>query len=62
MPYGLAIKLMVRILERVSGERKSGGGIRKLPLAAGWTDTRDLPTPTGRTLRELYVASKTHLG
>ncbi|AJK47118.1 lactate utilization protein B [Burkholderia plantarii] len=62
MLYGLVTKLGVRILERVGGARDSGRGIRRLPLAAGWTDTRDLPTPTGRTFRELYAASQTHLG
>lgn len=60
--YGLATKLAVRILERVGSDAASGRGIAKLPFAAGWTDTRDLPTPTGRTFRELYAASKTHLG
>ncbi|WLE59978.1 lactate utilization protein [Burkholderia plantarii] len=62
MLYGLVTRLGVRILERVGGARDSGRGIRRLPLAAGWTDTRDLPTPTGRTFRELYAASQTHLG
>ncbi len=60
--YGLATKLAVRILERVGGGKAAGRGIAKLPFAAGWTDTRDLPTPTGRTFRELYAASKTHIG
>ena len=32
------------------------GMIRKLPLAGGWTDERDMPAPAGRTFRELYAA------
>jgi L-lactate dehydrogenase complex protein LldF len=32
------------------------GMIRKLPLASGWTDERDLPAPAGRTFRDLYAA------
>ncbi|KAF1028785.1 MAG: Lactate utilization protein B [Burkholderia plantarii] len=59
--YALATKLAVRLLERLGGPRGSGGGIRSLPFATGWSATRDVPTPTGRTFRELYAASQTHL-
>jgi hypothetical protein len=43
----------------MGGSRKS---IAKLPLGAGWTNTREMPAPVGRTFRELYAASKTHIG
>ncbi|RQQ43899.1 lactate utilization protein B [Burkholderia stagnalis] len=57
--YALTTKLMVRILERLGG---GGGMLRRLPMMGGWMDTRDLPVPTGRTFRELYAASRSHLG
>lgn len=57
--YALTTKLAVRILERLGG---SGGMLRRLPMMGGWMDTRDLPVPTGRTFRELYAASRSHLG
>jgi len=57
--YGLFTKVAVRILERLGG---SGKSIAKLPLGAGWTNTREMPAPVGRTFRELYAASKTHIG
>ncbi|AKJ28510.1 LutB/LldF family L-lactate oxidation iron-sulfur protein [Caldimonas brevitalea] len=31
------------------------GRIRRLPLAGGWFDTRDLPAPAGKTFKELYA-------
>jgi iron-sulfur cluster protein len=55
--YALATRLGVRVLEWMAGERKS---IRKLPFAGGWTDTRELPAPVGRTFRELYRAQRSH--
>ncbi|MBL3962749.1 MULTISPECIES: lactate utilization protein B [Burkholderia] len=57
--YALTTKLAVRILERLGGD---GGMLRRLPMMGGWMDTRDMPTPTGRTFRELYAASQSHLG
>jgi len=57
--YGLLTKLAVRVLEKIGGEKKS---IAKLPLAGGWTNTRDLPAPVGRTFRELYAAQNSHRG
>ncbi|KVT93236.1 lactate utilization protein B [Burkholderia ubonensis] len=57
--YALTTKLAVRILERLGG---GGGMLRRLPMMGGWMDTRDLPVPTGRTFRELYAASRSHLG
>ncbi|KWB48884.1 (Fe-S)-binding protein [Burkholderia ubonensis] len=56
--YALTTKLAVRILERLGG----GGMLRRLPMMGGWMETRDLPVPTGRTFRELYAASRSHLG
>ncbi|EXJ01055.1 lactate utilization protein B [Burkholderia pseudomallei] len=64
--YALATKLGVRVLERAGG---SAGGVAgmlgRMPFAGGWargwTATRDIPAPVGRTFRELYAASRTHL-
>ncbi|KUZ77765.1 (Fe-S)-binding protein [Burkholderia ubonensis] len=57
--YALTTKLAVRVLERLGG---GGGMLRRLPMMGGWMETRDLPVPTGRTFRELYAASRSHLG
>ncbi|KVN54131.1 (Fe-S)-binding protein [Burkholderia ubonensis] len=57
--YALTTKLAVRILERLGD---GGGMLRRLPMMGGWMETRDLPVPTGRTFRELYAASRSHLG
>ncbi len=56
--YALATKLAVRVLEVAGGRTRV---LHRLPFAAGWTDTRDMRAPPGRTFRELYAASKTHL-
>jgi L-lactate dehydrogenase complex protein LldF len=34
------------------------GSFYNLPLAGGWTDTRDMPAPQGRTFHELWRARK----
>ena len=57
--YALFTKLSVRVLERMGGSKKA---ISRLPLGGGWTNTRDLPAPVGRTFRELYKAQRSHIG
>ncbi|WP_153074988.1 lactate utilization protein B [Paraburkholderia bonniea] len=57
--YALTTKLAVRVLELMGGQKRAIG---RLPLAAGWTNTRDMPAPVGRTFRELYAAQRSHLG
>ncbi len=57
--YALFTKLVVRAMERMGGNRKT---ISRLPMGAGWTGTRDMPAPVGRTFRELYKAQGSHLG
>jgi L-lactate dehydrogenase complex protein LldF len=57
--YALFTKLAVRVLERMGGQGKS---ISRLPFGAGWTGTRDMPAPVGRTFRELYKAQRSHIG
>jgi L-lactate dehydrogenase complex protein LldF len=57
--YALVTKIAVRVLERVGGSRKT---ISRLPFGAGWTATRDMPAPVGRTFRELYKAQQSHIG
>jgi L-lactate dehydrogenase complex protein LldF len=47
------------VLETMGGRKRA---ISRLPLAEGWTRTRDLPAPVGRTFRELYKAQRSHLG
>jgi L-lactate dehydrogenase complex protein LldF len=49
--YGFGTKLAVRVLKAWGGK---DGMIRKLPVAGGWTEGRNLPAPEGRTFRELY--------
>jgi L-lactate dehydrogenase complex protein LldF len=49
--YAFGSKLAVRVLRWMGGEHRS---IRNLPGAAGWTRSRDLPAPSGRTFREMY--------
>jgi iron-sulfur cluster protein len=57
--YALLTRLAVRILERMGGRRRA---IARLPLGSGWTRTRDMPAPVGRTFRELYAAQRSHIG
>ncbi|MDT3671993.1 MAG: LutB/LldF family L-lactate oxidation iron-sulfur protein [Aromatoleum sp.] len=49
-------------MEQVAARALSGiakrGRIRRLPLASGWTDVRDLPAPTGRTFLELWQGKR----
>jgi len=51
--YGLTTRIGIRALRTLADRN---GMIRKLPLASGWTDERDMPAPAGRTFRELYAA------
>ncbi len=57
--YALFTKLAVRVLERMGGQKHA---IARLPLGSGWTNTRDMPAPVGRTFRELYAAQRSHIG
>jgi L-lactate dehydrogenase complex protein LldF len=36
------------------------GYLRALPLASGWTDSRDFPTPQGGTFQSLYRKQKSN--
>ncbi|KAF7961556.1 (Fe-S)-binding protein [Cupriavidus sp. UYMU48A] len=50
--YALASRLGARVLARMGGSNRL---IANLPMAGkGWTQTRDMPAPSGRTFRELY--------
>jgi L-lactate dehydrogenase complex protein LldF len=51
--YGFATRIGIRALRWLADRN---GMIRKLPLASGWTDERDMPAPAGRTFRDLYAA------
>ncbi len=55
--YSALSRIAVRVLAAMGGHRKR---LRSLPLLAGWTDTRDLPAPSGKTFRELYRARRRH--
>ncbi|MFM0287361.1 lactate utilization protein B [Paraburkholderia megapolitana] len=57
--YALLTKLAVRVLEKMGGQKRA---IARLPLGGGWTNTRDMPAPVGRTFRELYKAQRSHIG
>jgi L-lactate dehydrogenase complex protein LldF len=55
MLYRIASGVAVRFLRLLAGGRKT---ISKMPFAAGWTDYRELPAPSGKTFRELYKERK----
>jgi len=44
-----------RVLRLLGGKR---GRLAKLPLAGGWTDHRDLPTPSGTTFMQQWQAQQ----
>jgi L-lactate dehydrogenase complex protein LldF len=44
---------LLGLLDRLTGRH---GRFRRLPLAGGWTGTRDLPAPAGRTFQSLWQA------
>lgn len=49
--YGVATAIAARVMKWMGGSRRL---ISSLPFAGGWTDTRDMPAPAGKTFRELY--------
>ena len=49
--YAVATKIAARAMKWMGGSRRL---ISRLPFAGGWTDTRDMPAPSGKTFRELY--------
>jgi L-lactate dehydrogenase complex protein LldF len=49
--YRMATKVAARVLKLLGGHHRM---IHTLPMAAGWTDNRDMPAPSGKTFRELY--------
>ena len=51
--YAGVTRIGVRLLHAFADRNRM---IRKLPLASGWTDERDMPAPAGKTFRELYRA------
>jgi len=53
--YHLKMRLAIALLS-LFGRRR--GALRWLPLAGGWTDTRDLPAPQGRTFQQAWSARK----
>jgi L-lactate dehydrogenase complex protein LldF len=49
--YHRVMRFGIPLLARWGGER---GSLRWLPLAGGWTDTRDLPAPQGQTFQQAW--------
>ena len=53
--YQLAMRIGIPVLGWMGRGR---GAISSLPLAGGWTGTRDLPAPQGRTFQQAWSARK----
>lgn len=53
--YRWATKVAVRLLGMMARDSKV---IRHLPMLGGWTRTRDMPKPSGKTFIELYKKRK----
>jgi L-lactate dehydrogenase complex protein LldF len=54
--YAFGARVAARMLNWIGGTE---GRIRQLPLASGWTGTRDFPAPSGRTFRDMYRERRT---
>ena len=50
--YRPMVRIASRLLKLIGGER---GRVARLPIANGWTDHRDLITPSGPTFKERWV-------
>jgi len=59
MLYHAATALATRGLGLVGRRR---GRFRSLPLASGWTQTRDMPAPEGRTFQSLWAERRRRRG
>jgi L-lactate dehydrogenase complex protein LldF len=55
--YHLGARLLVALLGLLASRR---GRFRSLPLAGGWTGTRDMPAPAGQTFQALWRARSGH--
>jgi len=53
--YRLFTRLGARVLHGLSRGR---GRLSRLPLAGGWTQSRDMPAPPGRTFQALYKSGQ----
>jgi len=53
--YHLKMRVAIALLSRFGRRR---GALSWLPLAGGWTGTRDLPAPQGRTFQQAWSARK----
>jgi len=54
--YQLATRMQVAAMGFLGRRR---GRFRRLPLAGGWTDHRDLPAPEGRTFQQMWRHRRT---
>jgi L-lactate dehydrogenase complex protein LldF len=50
--YRLGARVMAGALARMGGKR---GVVRRIPFGSGWTATRDMPAPAGRTFQSLWA-------
>jgi L-lactate dehydrogenase complex protein LldF len=53
--YHLGARLLVALLRRLGGR---AGRLRRLPLAGGWTGSRDFPAPEGGTFQSQWRAAR----
>jgi L-lactate dehydrogenase complex protein LldF len=53
--YGLAMGFAMRAMKLWGGRK---GRFAKLPLASGWTGTRDFPVPEGKTFQAQWKARR----
>jgi L-lactate dehydrogenase complex protein LldF len=53
--YHLKMRVAIALLSMFARRR---GALKWLPLASGWTDSRDLPAPQGRTFQQAWRQRK----